>query len=355
MRLIRPYIHAVAIATTLSVTALSAGCSKAPVSGVFVDKTSPTEVDMVRVVESPPGHLAGSMVVTAINQDGSEKTANFSVTGSINGSNVSLQVGGGMVGLAKLFGANTILVGALRGQTLALSIDNSTFEFHRVSDQQYQEDLASLNTAGKHMALVQQATKAMREVISYDRDVDSSLQQYVTWSQARINHVSDVRDWYANRINGYTVCLDHVKPMAAAHVPVWQWQECVLTIENDKYYRVLEVADLRNLQEQNQQAVERLSGKLALAQARFANAVQMLRSSCPYKPNANECATEVGKLQAMGRDGFINKDILSSFELIVPKVKAAIGKDTATVSAGEARLSSIAQQVSSIYRSASTQ
>lgn len=43
-------LHAV---IAIGALACTVGCSKTPVSGVFVDKASPTEVDMIRVVESP--------------------------------------------------------------------------------------------------------------------------------------------------------------------------------------------------------------------------------------------------------------------------------------------------------------
>lgn len=112
--------------------------------------------------------------------------------------------------------------------------------------------------------------------------------------------------------------------------------------------------ELKNLQKQNQQVVEHLYAKLSNAQAQFAKAIQILRSSCPYSPlGVNKCMSNVRKLQAMGSYGFINKNLVSEFQIIIPKVKIATNKDVATGSAGEANLLSIARQVSNIYRQAS--
>lgn len=348
-------IRIVGTAAIISVAVLAAGCSKAPVSGVFMGKTSPTEIEMIRMVESPPGHLSGSMVFTALNQDGSVKTVNYSVNGSINGSNVSLQLGGGIVGLARFFGVNTLLVGSLKGRALTLSIGNSTLVFHKVSDQKYQQDLTSLNTMGQHIALVAKSIKAIRDVTSYDHSVDSSLQRYIAWGQARIGFVPDVRRWYADRINQYSLCLSHVRPLAAAHVPVWQWQECALSIENDKYFRDQEISDIKNLEKQNQQRLANIHAKLGRAQTEFANMITIMRSACPYSNKVDACKSEVRKLQSMSSYGFVNKSLLSEFQELVPKAKAAINEDVGTGSAGEARLSGIARQVSSIYQSASRQ
>lgn len=345
-------IRTVCLIATASLIALVAGCSKAPVSGVFVDKVSPKEVDMVRVVEAPPGHLTGSLVLTTLNQKGSSKTANYSVSGSINGTNISLQVGGGVAELARLFGANTLLVGSLKGQTLTLSNGNSLSEFHKVSEQKYQRDLSNLTITGQHRALVYESTKALRDVISYDQDMNVDLQHYLVWGQTRIDRVPDVRAWYANRISQYTMCLNHIRPLAAAHVPPWQWQECVLNMNVDKYYRDQEVADLRNLQEQDQQDTKHLYAKLREAKIQFATAIHMFRSSCPYRQlNAGKCMVFVRKLHAMGSYGVINTGLLSKFNIMVPKVKAAINEDIATGSTGEAKLSGMAQQASNIYRS----
>jgi hypothetical protein len=91
-------------------------------TGLFVNHDNPIEVDMLRLVESPPGHLRGSLVVSFFNADGSrKKDAVYDVTGTITRPNVSLQLEGGLVGLAEFFGASTNLVGSLRGGTLTLS------------------------------------------------------------------------------------------------------------------------------------------------------------------------------------------------------------------------------------------
>lgn len=350
------YIRAGSTMAVISVIALVTGCAKTLVSGVFVDKVGATKVGMIQVVESPPGHLTGSMVMTALNRDGATKTNNYSVSGSINGSNVSLRLGGGLVGLARLFGTNTILIGSLRGQTLTLSIGNSTSVFHKVSNARYQGDLARLNITGRHIALVQRSTKALQDAVYYGHRINARLQQYITWGEARISRVPYVRAWYANRVNHYVMCLNYIKPLAATHVPEWRWQECALSIETDKYYRDQEISGLRNLRKQNQHSVAHFYTKLDSARAQFAYAIKMVRSSCPYRrADAGKCLAAVKQLQAMGPYGFINKAVLSGFRDLVPKVKSAVNDDILAGSAGEVRLSGIAQQVSQIYRSAFAQ
>ncbi len=350
------HIRACRAATLIWGIALLTGCAKTPVSGTFVDQMGSTTVAMIRVVEAPPGHLMGSMVVTALNRDGATESKIYSVSGSIDRPNVSLKLGGGLVGLARLFGTDTVLAGNLRGTALTLSIGSSTAVFHEVADTAYQQDLVRLNVVGGHIALVRQSTIALEKAVQDGHLISTRLQQYMTWGQTRISRIPRVRAWYANRIRHYRMCLNYIRPLAAANVPAWRWQECALNVATDKYYRDQEIANLRTLQNQNRQGVARLDVRISRARVQFAHATELVRSSCRYRgADSGKCLSAVKKLQAMMPYGFINRATLSEFQGLVPKVKGALDEDIHTGSAGEARLSDIAQEVAQIYQSASTQ
>lgn len=345
-------IRAWSSAAIIGVIVLLAGCAKTPVSGTFVARTV-SEIDMIHVVEAPPGHLTGSMVTTTLKQDGATKTRNYSVSGSIDRSNVSLRLGGGLVGLVRLFGTDTVLVGRLRGSTLTLSVGNSTTVFHEVSKATYRKDLARLNVIGGHIALVQKSTKALRYAIQAGHRISARLQQYMTWGETRISRVPYIRSWYANQVRHYRTCLNYIKPLASANVPVWRWQECAIGIATNKYDRDRAIANLRSLQNQNRQMVRRLDMEIHDASVQFARMTKMVSSSCRYRgADSGKCQAAVKKLQTMMPYGFINKAALSGFQGLVPKVKGALDDDIRIGSAGEARLSDLAQEVSRIYRAA---
>jgi len=80
----------------------NSGRAQSMFSALFVNHDNPMEVDMLRLVESPPGHLRGSLVVSSLNADGSrKKDAVNDVSGTMTRPNVSLQLEGGLVGLAE--------------------------------------------------------------------------------------------------------------------------------------------------------------------------------------------------------------------------------------------------------------
>jgi hypothetical protein len=351
---LRTLCRGVAVTLTICLTlAGSSGCARSMLTGLFVNHDNRGEVDMFRLVESPPGHLNGSFVVSSLNADGSrKKDAVYDVTGTITGSNVSLQLEGGLVGLAEFFGASTNLVGSLRGRTLTLSAGNQTEVFREISQKQYGDVLASLDETGQHIAMVENAKNAAQEVESNDRQLNADLKSYIAWGQQRIGHVSngDLRRWYADRIDRYTKCLQSIRPLAAQGIPSWRWQDCVLTVQNDEYYRDQEAQSIRDLQRQNHDTIARLEARISPAQQQFPKVLDEVKSACPYAKDVDACEKELQKLNLLSPDGFLDSKLITTYRSIAPQVSTAISADMQIATTGQSSLSSIAQQVEKVYR-----
>lgn len=347
------FAYSIAALTACLVLTASTGCARSMLAAIFVDPDNPTEVDMLHLVESPPGHLSGSLVVSALNSDGSRKTdAVYDVSGSITGSNVSLQVDSGLATLAQLFGSPTNLIGTLSGGALTLSAGNKSLRFQEMSQKQYEAALANLDTVAKHIVMVNQAKKALQEALFDEQRLNTDLRAYIQWGQRKIEHVPTARLWYTQRIDHYTKCLQTIRPLAAAGVPSWRWQDCVLAIENDKYERDQMVEGIRNIQSQNRQSVDRLNAGIDATQERFPKAVDAMDSACPYTKDADACENNVRKLKAAIPNGVLDAKVVADFRSIVPRVNAAIATDAQTSEDGESRLSSLAEQVATLYQSA---
>ncbi len=308
---------------------------------------------MLHLVESPPGHLNGSLVVSSLSANGSrKKDVVYDVTGTMSGSNVSLQLQGGLVSLAGFFGASTNLVGSLRGRTLTLSAGNQTNAFREISQKEYGDALASLEETGGHIAMVENAKNAVNEVESHGRQLNADLERYIAWGQQRVNHVSDVRQWYADRITRYTKCLQTIRPLAARGIPSWRWQDCVLTVQNDEYHRDRETQSIRDLEWQNRDTVARLDARINAAQHQFPKVLDEVKSACPYAKDVDACEKELQKLNSLPPGGFLDSHSVRSYRNIAPQVNAAISADIQTAANGQSSLSSVAQQVEKLYRSA---
>ncbi len=343
----------VAGVTVCLTLAASSGCAHSMLAAIFVNRDNPGEVDMLRLVESPPGHLSGSLVVSSLDANGSrKKDAVYDVTGTMSGSNVSLQLQGGLVSLAGFFGASTNLVGSLRGRTLTLSAGNQTEVFREISQKQYGDALASLDKAGQHIAMVEHAKKAIQEAESKGQQLNADLKNYIGWGQQRIDHVSGVRRWYAERIGRYTKCLQTIRPLAAAAVPSWRWQDCVLTVENDKYYRDTEAGSIRDAQSQNQQAILRLNAEIPAAQQQFPKALDEMNSACPFTKDVDACTKNVRELHLLLPDGFLDSKLVAAYRSVVPQVNEALSADAQISGQGESNLETIAQQIARLYQSA---
>jgi len=339
---------AVALAVCLTLVG-SSGCGRSALTGIFVNHDNPNEVHMLRLVESPAGHLSGSLVVSSLNANGSRKNdAVFDVSGTITGPNVSLQLEGGFV----FFGSSTNLVGSLKGRTLSLSAGNQTEAFRETSEKQYGDILSSLDTFGRHITMVVHAYRAVQEVESNDRQLNADLERYITWGEQRISQVSAVRQWYADRITRYTKCLQTIRPLAAQGIPSWHWQDCVLTVQNDEYDRDQEIQSIRDLQVQNQKTIAGLDARISSAQQQFPKALDEVKSACPYAKDVDACQKELQRLNSLPPEGFLDSHLVTSYRNIVPQVNAAISTDMETAASGQSSLSNIAQQVEKVYRSA---
>jgi hypothetical protein len=346
--------RAVALAAMICLAVVgNSACGQSMLSGQFVNHDNPVEVDMLRLVESPPGRLSGSLVVSSLNADGSrKKDAAYDVTGTITRPNVSLQLEGGLVGLAEFFGGSTNLVGSLRGGTLTLSAGNQTEAFYETSQKQYDAVLAGLDEAGHRVALVRQAFGAVQEIETNDQQLNADLTKYIGWGQERINHVSGVRNWYADRVTRYTKCLETIRPLATQGIPSWHWQDCALAVENDKYYRDQETQSIRDLQGKNQGTIADLDARIIAAQSQFPKVLDRVKSACPYAKDTGACQKELQKLTSLPPDGFLDSHLIASYRRIIPLVDEAISADMQTAATGQNNLANLADEVEKVYRSA---
>jgi len=265
---------------------------------------------------------------------------------------VSLQLEGGLVGLAEFFGASTNLVGSLRGGTLTLSAGNQTEAFYETSQKQYDAVLAGLDEAGHHVALVRQAFGAVQEIEANDQQLNADLTKYIAWGQERVNHVSGVRNWYADRVTRYTKCLQTIRPLAAQGIPSWHWQDCALAVENDKYYRDQETQSIRDRQGKNQDTIAGLDARINAAQHQFPKVLDELKSACPYAKDVGACEKELQNLTSLPPDGLLDSHLIAGYRSIVPQVDAAISTDMQTAATGQSNLANIADEVEKVYRSA---
>lgn len=323
-------------------------------AGLFVNHDGLSEVDMLHLVESPPGHLTGQLVISSINTDGSRKKDDVSyVTGTITQHNVSLQIGES--GLVGLFAGATNLIGTLTGETLALSIGAQTEVFFEVSEKQYATILAHLNETGLHLAAIHKAVAAMKGTETSDKQLNAELTQYVSWGEQRIAHTSNLRTWYSNRLSGYTRCLDLIRPLAARGVPSWQWQSCVIDVDNDAFDRNQAVEAVQGIENKNRTDITSLNAQISAERQRFPKVLGDLRTACSYADNAKKiaaCLDNVKKLTPLSPWGLVDGSLVARFRQVVPQVNAAIQADVQTTSGGQSRLSSIAEQIGEIYRRA---
>jgi len=340
------------VMASLALVALS-GCHPSLLSGIFVSNARVGEVDMIHLVESPPGRISGSVVISTIDANGARKQdVTFDVAGTITGSNVSLGPQGGLAGLAGLFGASTNLVGSLEKRVLTLSAGIQTETFQQVPQSEYDGELAKLNTVGGQVAFVSRTKEAIKQALSDGTAVNIDLQKYIAWGQQRIDHVATARQWYTDRTDRYSKCLQTIRPLAASKVPSWRWQDCVLSIQTDEYDRNQAVEAVRDFQRANQETVASLDSRIQTMEQQFPRMVGEVKLACAYVKNVDLCQQEFQKLNSLSPDGYMDSRLIATYRNLVPQVNAAISADTQTSAVGQTNLLAIQEQIDKVYRAA---
>jgi hypothetical protein len=158
---------------------LLAGCQR-DISGGYLAKDQNT-VCWLQLVRTPDNHLTGQLDASVLKPDGSVEQNSISVTGAVNGENVSL-TGSRFLGLE-----NVMLSGTLQGNVLALtgtqgiSTQAIPTTFARSSVTEYQRQVSELNARAQ--GIVRARVKA---------------QEVARLNQARANFLAQIDQTIAN-------------------------------------------------------------------------------------------------------------------------------------------------------------
>ncbi len=339
------------LCTILAVTTLALwGCYGGPVNGYFVSRGLPHTLIMAHLVESPPGVLSGTLEATSLNQNGSKANIrDYNIEGSITKGNVSLRITGALATIAGWFGGAPVLVGKLEDGRLTLSHAADTLTLWNTSQAAYLADVRSLNQEQAALDQFNDAVHELKSAVAYSQTVDAALDHYHAWGEQRISRRAQTKAWWAARIRGYSRCVDRIKPLAQRGVPSWRWQQCVLAIDTDSYYRDQSLTDTLALSKTNADGVSRLEQMISTAQQRNSVAGARLKGVCEGAAAQPRCPA---LLQTWSTDEpkLVDPAKVAAFQAIMPQVSAAVSNNVNAATQGHAVLASLAAEADHLYR-----
>jgi len=134
---------------------LMAGCRQS-ISGSYLASDQNT-VCRLQLVRTPDNHLTGQLAASTMKPDGTVAQSNVSVTGAVDGENVTLS-GAGFLGLQSF-----VLAGTLKGNTLTLTGAQSVpVIFKRGTLRDYQQQIAGLNARSQGIVKARAAAQAQQ-------------------------------------------------------------------------------------------------------------------------------------------------------------------------------------------------
>lgn len=330
-----------------SLLLMSCAAHSTTILPLFVARIGQLELDTLHLVEAPAGHLTGTLVVVTFGPNGLQKQdVVCNVTGSVYQGGVSLQIDQGILEHPQN------LVGTLQGELLTVSYGNSTEVFHSMSQRAYQQVFASVSQAAENQHKTWLSDQAVANDNALFAQLTKDLQQYMDWANERIQRVQGVSDWYTYRRTEYQKCLDTIKPLAARQVPSWRWQNCVISIENDKYNRDQMMNNLDALKKTEYTSEKDLNQRLAEYPIHLSTLVEVRSEACTAGPNRTACLQQVENWRQAALSRLERVKIIGEYKAILPKIHQALDADTEISTEGEQHLSDLAHTVDQIFKGA---
>lgn len=335
-----------ALACLVVLTGFGSWSGRPLVNGYYVSRGSAASIIMVRLVEAPRGHVNGALVVTTANQvSAAPDVSRHTLQGSIAGGNVTLKTPG-------LFGLlSAVYVGTLDGDRLTLSLEgHSPFTLYLTSATDYQDRLAALNQVQANVNSLRNARHLIRDTTAYLKRLNASIAQYVTWGRTRVAHQNGVRLWWAKKVKYYDACLAKIRPLAAAGVPEWRWNQCAMTVRNDAWNREQEVSLIKRDQHINAVQSAAIQHMLIEAPIKVRTTAHAMHSACPYSSSPKTCEKDWDHWHAAASSisSLVPAARLADFHTLLPQVQKALRNDAEITATVNARLQLVATQVVNI-------
>ncbi|SPE22764.1 hypothetical protein SBA5_360002 [Candidatus Sulfotelmatomonas gaucii] len=157
----------------LTALILITGCHR-DISGSYL-ATDQNSVAWLQLVRTPDNHLTGQLAASIVKPDGTIEHSNVSVSGAVDGENVTLS-GSGFLGLQSF-----ILAGTLKGDTLTLTgAQPIPVTLKRATLTVYQQQIATLNTRSQAIlkeGAAAEAAEAQQRATEAQERVQAETQQ----------------------------------------------------------------------------------------------------------------------------------------------------------------------------------
>ena len=149
---------------------LLSGCKK-DVSGSYVAADN-VAVCWLQIVRTPDDHLSGQIVCSVLKPDGNIEHSSVSLTGAVNGENITL-VGGGFLGMA-----TTTLSGTFNGDALTLTgVQSTPVSLKRASLADYQAKLGEQTTRSQGIISARATATTRQRTFQAQKNFVSEIDQ----------------------------------------------------------------------------------------------------------------------------------------------------------------------------------
>ena len=186
---------------------LMTGCQR-NISGSYVAGDN-SAVMWLQIVRTPDSHLTGQLAANALKPDGTVEQNSVSVTGAVDGENVTIQG-------SRFFGLDSfVLSGTLRGNVLTLTGAQSVpITFTRSTPAEFQTKMAELNTRSHSIIQAKAAAQSQLRTLEAQRTFVAEIDRVI----GRMQQFDLQADIHLGRFPGAEKGYEGITARVAAYV-----------------------------------------------------------------------------------------------------------------------------------------
>ena len=204
---------------------LLTACGERPVSGLYVSRSG-NQADLLQITETPDHHFTGTLRHAGLKSDGTLSSSTNNVTGSVDGTSVTLTILATPLPIGQNFG------GTVTGDGIDLMVPSgaqtSVQHFMKGQPSDFDEAVAQLNQAGQSIIEARQRGKRADQMSRQVNALSDSLNRFVDDAKQHIDRLPRAKAYYDHAVTVEQAKLERAQRLEATGNGVAQGQARVI-------------------------------------------------------------------------------------------------------------------------------
>lgn len=320
------------LAAIVGSTMLLSGCGDRSVSGAYVSQGG-NQADLLQVTETPDHHFTGTLRHAALTRDGTLSSSTNNVSGSVDGTNLTLTILATPLPIGQNF-AGTTTDGGI-DLTVPNGAQTGVQHFAKGQPSDFDDAVATLGKASHAIVAARQRGQRADQMNRQVADLTDSLNRYVADAKHHIDRLPRAKAFYDHAVNVEQVKLERAQRLQATGNGVAQGQAGVILGQMG-----VDKAQISNVDDE----LDRVRNDTATAENGLDARIDRLRGTCLGASTVKAGDVIPDMVQCKGLTHAV-----SAYNAVLPTLHSALAAAVQARAQGNARLAAIWQSADSVH------